>query len=306
MNKLEELENNLIFLIFFEQDFDPIYQVSNPNPILKPDVTLVTSFFDIGMFQKGTDQTYTADKYVGWMSTFRFIDNPLYMYVDKDKYADIFRRVRQNGLRNRTKIIILDRRKMWSFNLKSNISRIFSNPSYPKFYPNTVNPEYSCAMHAKYEVIKRSAKENFFNTKYFAWIDVGFFREMANMSETNHDSFTIHTPSKFNDTKVAYNEVFSPWRLSLRQIMRGNKVWVGGGFFLGDVDVIQTWAEDYMYYTERFIEQRLMNTDQQVVYAMAQPSIHKKLGKRRVAIQPYKGDNSSDWFYLGYLCRKNS
>lgn len=266
------------------------------------EVTLVTAFFDIGSFQKGKYQVYTPSKYTEWMRAFKYIENPLYVYVDNEENADIFKDIRGERHRNRTKIIVLDRRKMWSFNLKENISHIFSNPKYPKFYPNTVLADYSCAMHAKYEVVKKSIETNAFNTKYFAWIDVGYFRD--SLEKKNLDYFQIVQPPNFLPHKVAYNEVFNPSILTLRQIIYENKLWVGGGFFIAKSDVMLKWIEDYMYYTEQFIELNLISTDQQVIYGMIQPRIHKKIGKRRVAIQTYKGSDPSIWLYLGYLCKK--
>ena len=41
---------------------------------------------------------------------------------------------------------------MWSFQLVPSIAKIFSRPGYPFHTPNTVVPNYSAAMHAKYEV----------------------------------------------------------------------------------------------------------------------------------------------------------
>ena len=162
-------------------------------------------------------------------------------------------------------------------------------------------------MHSKYEVLERSIRDNAFSTKYFAWIDVGYFREY--LEEKIIQPFKIHLPPNFIPTKVAYNEVYSPSIRSLNEIISENEVWVGGGFFIAESDVMLKWVEDYMFYAERFIEIGLMSTDQQVIYAMIQPSIYNKIGKRRVGIQPYKGNGfwnwNGEWFYLGYLCKNN-
>lgn len=45
---------------------------------------------------------------------------------------------------------------MWSFGLRDAIQQIYSRSGYPKYTPNTVLPEYSCAMHAKYDIMRRS------------------------------------------------------------------------------------------------------------------------------------------------------
>ena len=264
----------------------------------------MTAYFDIGSFPKGTDTNmYRPSMYEDWMSIFQLIDNPLYVYVDEIKYVDVFNDIRKRNLQNRTKIILLDRKELWSFNLKQNISSIFSDPKYPKFYPNTVIADYSCAMHAKFEVVQKAIEDNQFNTKYFAWIDIGLFRDLVN---TTSQAFNIDIPSKFNKSRVAYNQVFSPMKMTLKQIIRKNEVWVGGAFFIAEKDIMQKWVEDYMYYTERFIELKSISTDQQVIYAMAQPSIHKKLGKRRVFIQPYHIESPNSWFGLGYFCKNSS
>ena len=236
------------------------------------------------------------------MRIFQFIANPLYVYLDDVKYISIFQELRQRHFQNITKIVVIDRRKMWAFSLRRNISNIFSNPDYPRLYPNTVIEEYSCAMHAKYEVLQRSIKDNAFNTKYFAWIDVGYFRD--SLKSEDMQQFKIDIPPNFVPTKVAYNEVFSPLYRTLKNIVYKNEVWVGGGFFIAESDVMLKWVEDYMYYTERFIELGLISTDQQVIYGMMQPLIHKKIGNRRVTIQPYRGDDPTRWLYLGYLCKK--
>ena len=91
---------------------------------------------------------------------------------------------------------------------------------------------------------------------------------------------------------------------TLKQIVYNNEIWAGGNFFIAAADVMLKWVEDYMYYTERFIELGLISTDQQVLFGMSQPLIHKKIGKRRVAVQPYRGTDPTKWLYLGHLCKK--
>ena len=234
------------------------------------------------------------------MVIFKYIENPLYVYVDKEEYATLFKKIREKRFQNETKIVVLNREKLWSFGLKPNISAIFSQPNYPKFYPNTVLAEYSCAMHAKYEVLQKSISDNAFNTKYIAWVDVGYYRELLNKPPVQ--PFNVHIPPDLDSTKVAYTQVNSLSRRTLTHIIKNNEILFGGGFFIAAVKTMYKWVEDYMFYTERFIELGKISTDQQVLYGMVEPFIHKKIGKRRVAIQSYEGNEPSKWLYLGYLC----
>ena len=217
------------------------------------------------------------------MKVFEYLDNPLYVYVDSEEYKKLLENIRGN-LKNKTILKLIDRDSTWGFGLKDNISSIFADPNYPKHPPNTVIPDYSCSMHAKFDVMIRSVGENVFKTNYFAWLDIGYFRNLVNTTDKH---FKIHLPPCFDETKVAYNEISYPWKKTLSQIIENNEVWVGGGGFFAEENVMQKWAEDYMYFTEKFIQLGLISTDQQVIYAMRQPLIHKRLGKRRIAIQEY-------------------
>ena len=241
-------------------------------------------------------------KYREWMSVFQYIENPLYAYVDSVENLEAFKEIRKTYI-NKTKVILIDKNEIWGFNLRENISKIFSSPFYPKFYPNTVNANYSCAMHAKYGVMNQSIYENAFGTKYFAWIDVGYFGRSIN---DINSPFGIHLPHNFNEHKVSFGEVYKPMRRTLKQIIENNEIWVAGGFFLANINVMKRWVEDYMYYTKKFIELGLISTDQQVIYGFFQPSVQKnsKFRRRRTNINEYISTNDK-WYALGYNCTYN-
>ena len=54
-------------------------------------------------------------------------------------------------------VVMLDKNSTWAFgHIVPQYAEIFEDPDYPKHYPNTVNPEYACVNHAKYEVRLRA------------------------------------------------------------------------------------------------------------------------------------------------------
>ena len=60
---------------------------------------------------------------------------------------------------------------------------------------------------------------------------------------------------------------------------------------------MQRWTAEYMRATERFLGRNIMNTDQQVLYAMYNSRNASDI------VQTYKGTGKYDvWFHLGYLC----
>ena len=274
-----------------------------PKTSMEYEVTVVTAFFDIGPFEKNIyEGIRTPSYYTKWLSVFEYLNNPLYVYVDSIEYKTLFENVRRNSQR-KTKIILVNREDIWGFSLRENISSIYSDPEYPKVVGKTTNAEYTCAMHAKFDVMLKSVNDNKFQTKYFAWLDIGYYRDTVNAT----NQFKIYLPPCFDDSRVSYNELYTPRERTIQQIITNEEVWVGGGIFLAEKNVMRKWVQDYMYFVERFIQLGWISSDQEVIYAMRQPSIHKELGKRRIAIQEYNAYRIfglDPWFGLGYLCRK--
>ena len=236
------------------------------------------------------------------MVAFKWIENPVVAFFDNEDIMKTFMELRKTLPANRTKIIKLDRSKMWSFSLLGRIKSIFSRPQYPRYLPNTVYPEYSCAMHAKYDYMDEVARNNPFNTKYLSWVDLGYFRDLVNKNTT---SFSLYTPPKFDESRVAYCEIghFYP-NLNIGRVVSTNLIWLAGGFFVSTVEVMRRWTRQYRQYTERMLENNWMSTDEQVLFSMyLQES--EKLWNRSVDIQPYSGRRFDPWFYLGYLCRES-
>ncbi|ELT89657.1 hypothetical protein CAPTEDRAFT_211318, partial [Capitella teleta] len=253
---------------FFKPD---ILQPSNESLSVSPnsreplseDVTIVTAFINIGKFQKGEGATFTPDLYHKWMKVFAQIRNPVIFYLETSQDIILIQNLRKDLDQNLTKIVRLNRTAMWSFSVRDKIAEIYSQPSYPKHHPNTVVPEYSCAMHAKYEVMYTTVMNNPFQTKYFAWLDIGLFRELQ-----SKEPFKMSLPPNFNPLKVAYTQVYQPFDRSATKIFLENHVWVCGCFFIAEGNTMLAWVKEYMQAVEHFIHHNIMSTDQQIIYSM--------------------------------------
>ena len=273
-----------------------------PAGKLKEEVTIVTAYFNLGSFQKGfwPWKHFSSETYESWMQVFQDLNSPVLAFFENEQDIRMFERIRSMQPCNMTKTYLINRTLLWSFSLQERIHELYSLPGYPRFSPNTVIPEYSCAMHAKYDLIKMAARENPFHTKYIAWMDIGYFRDIPYDS----GSFSFHIPPGFDESKVAYSEVwpFRPELTTARQIVSGNYVWVGGGLFIARVDVIREWVRKYVMVTERMLDDGWVSTDQQVLYMMqALESRDPPLGSR-VGMQVFKWESHEPWFNLGYLC----
>lgn len=199
---------------------------------LSDDMTVVTAFFNIGNFGKGSEENMRGiEQYQLWMTIFSRIANNIIVFVDNDDNVNRFISIRSSIEPNRSLIIKLNHTKMWSFGLVPEMTEIFNQPGYARHYPNTVIPNYTAVTHAKFEVLQMAVESNPFMTKYFCWLDIGYFRDLvsdpkAEASEVAPKLF-IYLPPHFDEETVAVNEVYprDPG-LSAKDIIFGNNNWV--------------------------------------------------------------------------------
>ncbi|ESP01296.1 hypothetical protein LOTGIDRAFT_157475 [Lottia gigantea] len=267
------------------------------DPAVSSEITIVTAYFNLGSFAKGRHQQYTPSKYKRWMSVFGRLQNPLIVFTDSADTVDTFKIIREKFPINDTKIFLVKRESLWSFSIANQIKNIFNQPDYPEIFPNTVNENYSCVMHAKFELVNKVINENLIKTKFVSWLDIGLYRHFV---EESHN-FRIRLPQNFDISKVAYSQV-KEFDSSLKpmEVVSGNLVWVGGAMFMGKYDTMYLYTQDYMESVKKLLSIKVMSTDQQVIYSMYLPSFKFR---PRVELQMYTTHSGDDWFYLGYIVK---
>lgn len=272
-----------------------------PDRFLTPpgNLTLVTAYFDIGrLVGKGFDK----ERYTRWASVFRYIASPLVVYTDSDDFYKNMTSFREY-FPEITKIIKFDRNKLWPFQSINRIRDIFSQPGYPRHAPNTIMPEYSALQHTKYAVVQHAIQNKYLPNKFYAWLDIGYFRDLVGGKQY----FQLLPPNDLSESKVAFNQVYGKnEQLTPSQIFRGNIVWLGGGMFIGRANLLSQFEEQYRRAFNYFLDAKVMNTDQQVIYSLYSPEGRNAL-KPQIEIQAYiPHDIPCDpWFYLGFYCRHN-
>ena len=168
------------------------------------------------------------------MEVYGQVNVSLVVYVDNSLHQ-----MRSQSLRHHfnTIIIKINRKTLNSFKYLKKINKFFEQDGYPKHHPNTVVPEYSCIMHAKYELVRKTIIQNPFKSKYFAWMNVGIFKNVFDSK-----IFSMHLSPNFIESSVAYSR-FSARQLKLtaKEIIFGNKVWVCEGYFIASAQVMFRW-----------------------------------------------------------------
>lgn len=264
-------------------------------------VTIVTAYWNLGTFQKGVGGLkFSTNTYFKWASTFKYLVNPLVVYTDCKEFKELMETLRSDRLNN-TMIYLLNRTELWPFQLVTQMKSVLDQPGYPKYYPNTVIPEYPAAQHSKYAVVAETIRKGVFANPYFAWVDIGYFRDVV---ERKVD-FTLDIPPGFDQGKISVNRVEGlSMNIDPFTIFRKNIVWVGGGIFLGKGEALLQFEQLYHRAVKYFLDQQLVNSDQQVLYSMYSKKGREAL-KPNIELQLYIPKGSGNpWFYLGYLCRK--
>lgn len=264
-------------------------------------VTIVTAYWNLGTFQKGVGGLkFSTNTYFKWASTFKYLVNPLVVYTDCKEFKELMETLRSDRLNN-TMIYLLNRTELWPFQLVTQMKSVLDQPGYPKHYPNTVIPEYPAAQHSKYAVVAETIRKGVFANPYFAWVDIGYFRDVV---ERKVD-FTLDIPPGFDPGKISVNRVEGlSMNIDPFTIFRKNIVWVGGGIFLGKGEALLQFEQLYHRAVKYFLDQQLVNSDQQVLYSMYSKKGREAL-KPNIELQLYIPKGSGNpWFYLGYLCRK--
>lgn len=113
-------------------------------------------------------------------------------------------------------------------------------------------------------------------------------------------------PRNMRHDHISFSQVglFNP-NLTLKEIMYQQKLFVACGFFIGKPEYLYLFITDYKMAVEHLLKIKLMNSDQQIVYAMYSS---KLCFPPKIPIQTFCDETrlrnrcSDRWFYLGELC----
>lgn len=275
---------------------------SDPDVHLPSNLT-VTAYWNLGTFRKGPGNMHFSTKtYFKWATVFKYLVNPLVVYTDSGEFKEPMERLRSDRVNN-TMIYLTNRTDFWPFNLLNDVRSVYNVPGYPKNHPNTVIPEYYS-----------TSRLNIPKTRWWPTPCVSNFSKIPTTLGSILDifetklikmQFELEIPPGFDSKSVSYNRIgeFSK-NVDPVTIFRNTLLWVCRGMFLGTGEVLLQFEQLYHRAVLYFQDEKLMNTDQQLLY-----SIYSEKGRKaltpNVELQLYipKGPGNP-WCYLGYLCRK--
>ena len=264
------------------------------------DVTLVTSYINIGRYKNDDNHfSYTQATFRRWMTSFCRIKNPVVVFMNDDNDLQLFGNIRSNVPEHRTVMYKVAKFSLWSFSLLPNITKVYR--TYPRHSPSTTVPHYTSITIAKYEFLAIAMKKNPFKTKYFAWIDIGLFRNMATpVANIDDPIMNLYLPPMLDQKKIAYGQIHDRDEdLKPSEVLRFRKQWISGSIFVGKASTMKKWILQYAKYVDQFLQQGYIGTDQYFIYAMFQTK-----EELDVDIQTYTWQGHyNPTHHLGFLCR---
>lgn len=248
---------------------------------LSKEMTVVTAYWNLGDIYTADDNVRTVALYRDQLSTFSFILNPVVAYFDDENIAKYFQTLRI-GLP--TKIVIIDKGDLWAFQRESRMRGVLSASD------STLDSQYVAATHSKYDVMLDAATVNHFSTSYIAWLDVGYFSQVA--SGTGH-GFNLLPPPGFMEDRVSYNAPRSCLPHTAEEIFSSRLQWVSAGLFIGTTKTLVRFCENYHTAVDEYLDSELCGTDEQTLYAMYSDESMIEF-EEGVSIQEYRADPRYD------------
>ena len=245
-------------------------------------LTIVTAFWNIS--------SYLCPNFDNLIRPFSYMANPLVIFTDSPSFVGAIKKHRAI-FDDRTKIFLVNREAFWPFHLITQVRSVDPLPWYPPFHPNTLLPQYSASQHTKYAVLSRVAKEGYFNTPFYSWIGSGSIKHIV-----DSDTFCmLNPPEDFIESKIALNRMHDTVMPQSEERWKQNDFWVRSDVVLGIPDVIGKFEQMYHEAVLYYLDQKLMNTDQQVLRWL-----YSKEGRMTlhpsVDIQLYKSNNGGKAF----------
>ena len=71
--------------------------VTKNRKLSSSEMTIVTAYWNLGTFRKGSSQTFTKNTYLTWTKSFKYLTNPLMIYTDSEEFRDTMQKLRSEG-----------------------------------------------------------------------------------------------------------------------------------------------------------------------------------------------------------------
>jgi hypothetical protein len=221
-------------------------------------ITFVSSFYQI-------KSKFPIETYIQWASNFinETMNFNLVLYSDKNSYLYIEYLFKNNS---KVKVIV---KELEEFNLYSLKDKWIENHS-KNYLLNHTSWELNMLWNEKVFMVYDTMKENPFNTQWFGWCDIGYFRDGS--VGTKEFPWPNHNKVKsLHHSKIYYGLVEEKWIDKIKESVESknetglpsiqipeNQVSIAGGFFISHFSNVKWYKEliektIYLYFENNYL-----------------------------------------------------
>lgn len=198
----------------------------------------------------------------------------LVLYTNKESFEDVSIYEKNKNI----KIILREMPEFYNYKYKDNWISNQEN----SILNNKIDWELNMLWSEKIHFVKHTINSNYFNTEYYGWCDIGYFRNRN--IDTPIDELTYwpcpQKVNKLNKDKIHYalvnnNNVYMNQLVSVilsnkdKQILENpipqNQISVAGGFFIATKENIDWWSFVYDEMLKLYFEKGYVVKDDQMV-----------------------------------------
>ena len=243
---------------------------------------------------------HSYEEYDKWMTNFlTTIETPMVIFTD-DESIEKIRQLRKWAEQN---TVIINRPLQDTYCAQEKYMNYWMKDWQRDYERHIHNPKLYIVWNEKSKFVEEVIENNYFNTDYYCWCDIGCFRTSTNIEkykkfpniekieQTNSkDKIQLLNIESFNQREIDYVKKIKLDEAPIRNIFQLQHR-IGGTIFIGHISAWKKWIPTFYTMIETFMINNTFTGKDQDIMAMITllyPDI----------VNLIKPPTNNDWFYL--------
>jgi hypothetical protein len=265
----------------------------------KKNLTIVTAYFKVNRTRVADGYTNGRKKkdmpkdsdgiYKEWMKGLLSYNGPMIIYTDEYSF-DYITNLRKNY--PKTKIIKTTISELDAYKYFKDLDNTKKYPTmiWKEHDNNNINRDLYTIWNSKFSMLKDSVKENPFDTKYFAWFDIGYIRDKKTLESEWPDENKL----KILDDKILFNIVYGG-----PECTNKNKGSVTGGFIgCNKTNIFKIYDLFILKLKKISKEKKFSGNDQTLYQQLRCENTDLIKGVKGLKTEYWKHVPHHEWFYM--------
>lgn len=230
-------------------------------------VTLITAYYDLQREDRNKWGVFVRPSlfYFNNAESLFQVPNPIVIFCDDENEFKIRVLAKKYKSESDYKIIVIPFKSLDYYKFYDRIKEIVKTKT--RHEPEFKIPEYNILMYSKTEFVLRVAKENYFDSKYFQWIDFGIH---PNMLTQNLLHKHIFDPRLYKHGKLRCVTFKQTQPNDIKEFYASHQPTCAGTVFGGDKDAIMSMSDKFMHHVIQMLDMNEVNSDQHILFMLIQ------------------------------------